>query len=132
LGCGQHRYLPSVLFVLATFFIAAAVTALAWIEAAALTRLLILLGALAGLLATLLAALVAALTGGAIILWIATRRVLSGLTSALFHSLISFSVVCHIIPPLWFPELNCQAVEVRPRTEFSFSTAMPNAKAAIN
>jgi hypothetical protein len=93
------------LFVLSAFFIAAAVAALAWIEAAALTGLLILLGALAGLLTALLAAFVAALTGSAIILRIPTRRLVAGVTSSLFHSLISLSVVCHIhSSPLVFPE----------------------------
>jgi hypothetical protein len=58
------------------------------------------LGALSGFLTTLFAALVAALAGGAIILRIATRRMLSGsFTRSLFHSLIPLSVVCHINPP---------------------------------
>jgi hypothetical protein len=95
--------LPSVLFVLAAFFIAAAVTAHAWVKAAALARLL-LLGALSGFLTALLATLVPALAGAAIILRIPTRRLVSGVTSTLFHSLLSLSIVCHIIPPLgvWY------------------------------
>jgi len=81
------------LFVLAAFFIAAAVSANAWIEAGTLARLLIFLGTLSGFLAALLAAIVAALTGGAIVLRIPTRRLLSGVPGSLFHTLLSFSVV---------------------------------------
>ena len=84
------------MFVLAAFFIAAAVTA----NGIALARLLISLSTLSGFLTALLPALVATLAGAAIILRIPTRRLLSAVTSALFHSLFPFSIVCHIIPPL--------------------------------
>jgi hypothetical protein len=94
------------LFVLSAFFIAATVAALTWIKVAALASLSVLLAALARLLATLFTTLITALTRGAIILRVPSWRLMAGLTSSLFHSLISFSVVCHIhSSPLVFPEL---------------------------
>jgi hypothetical protein len=71
------------LFVLAAFFVAAAIAALAGIKSAL------------SLLITLLAAC------GTIILRVSSRRMLAGaFASALFHTLISLSVVCHNFPLL--------------------------------
>jgi hypothetical protein len=67
------------LFVLAAFFIAATV--------AAASRIKVTLS---------LAILFISLSGRLIIFWITTRRSLSrDFTGALFHALISLSVVCH-------------------------------------
>jgi hypothetical protein len=89
-----------ILFVLSAFFVVATVAAAVRIEVAALAGLFVRLAALSRLLAPLLATHVAALTGRAIVLRIPTRRLVSRLTSALFCSLLSLSVVCHINPPL--------------------------------
>jgi hypothetical protein len=90
------------LFVLPAFFIAAAVGTAGWIEIALLTWLLTLLAALTWLLATWLNA---ARPCGLMFLKVATRRLLTATTTTadvltpLLHSLISFSVVCHITRP---------------------------------
>ncbi len=85
LGCGQHHSLTSCLFVLAAFFIAAAI--------AASVRIKITLS-----FAILIAVLA---TRGPIVLRVSSRRMLaSALASALLNPLISLSVVCHTFP-LW-------------------------------
>ena len=79
--------LASGLFVLAAFLISAAFT----LESA-------LLRTFTRLLAALLVALLAA--RGAIVLRISSWRMLaSAFTGALFHTLISLSVVCHTVLP---------------------------------
>jgi len=76
--------LASGLLVLVAFFVAAAIAASAGIKSAFSVEILI--------------ALLAA--RGAIALRISSRRMLaSAFTGALFHTLISLSVVCHTIPP---------------------------------
>jgi hypothetical protein len=92
LWCGQHHSLTSRLFVLAAVFVAAAVAALIRIKSD-----------VAFLVALLIAA---ASTRRAIILRVTSRRMLAGaFASALLHTLVSFSIVCHKFPPLvWLIE----------------------------
>jgi hypothetical protein len=79
--------LTSRLFVLTGFFVAVAVAALVRIESD-VTLLLALL-------------IAAASPRRAIILRVTSRRVLAGaFASAVLHTLISFSIVCHKFPPL--------------------------------
>jgi hypothetical protein len=88
LWCGPHHSLTSRLIVLSAFFVTAAVAAAARIESDVV------------LLAAFLIVLSPA--GGAIILRVTSRRVLTrAFASALLHPLIPFSIVCHIVPPLW-------------------------------
>jgi hypothetical protein len=88
--------LASRLFVPSAFLVNAAVAAAAGIEAALLAALPV---------AFLLAL---ATAGCAIVLGISSGRMLSGaFTRALFHTLISFSVVCHLqsSPDCWLKKL---------------------------
>ena len=86
LGCGQHQWLTSCLFVLAAFFVAAAILATC-------------LAALIIFLAALLAA------GCPIVLRISPRRMLTAtFAGTLFHTLLSLSVVCHKI---FLPFVSC-------------------------
>lgn len=79
--------LTSGLLVLSAFFVASAISATGWIK---VTLWLIALFILIGILITLLSACCA------IVLRIASRRMLaSAFACTLFHSLISFSIVCH-------------------------------------
>jgi hypothetical protein len=71
------------LFVLAAFFGATTIAAFAGIKPALLLILIALLAA-----------------RGAIVLRISSRRMLArAFTGALFHTLVSLSVVCHTVPP---------------------------------